>query len=120
PVAIGANRTVTAQLLPLLKLAGQLLVWEKSPLAAIAILLMLLPLLFATVTVCGLLVVPTSCLLKMTEPGERVRGGNMPVPVKLTVWGLVDAVSSIVSVPVRAPIAVGTNVTLMLHDFPPA
>src|SRR5437773_5471832 len=109
PVAIGANRTVTAQLLPLLKLAGQLLVWEKSPLAAIAIFWMLLPLLFATVTVCGLPVVPTSCLLKMTEPGERVRGGNIPVPVKLTVWGLVAALSAIASIPVRAPLAVGVN-----------
>jgi hypothetical protein len=51
---------------------------------------------------------------------ESVRGGDTPVPVNFTVWGLVDALSVIVSAPVREPVVVGVNVTSMLHDFPPA
>ena len=41
------------------------------------------------------------------------------VPVRLMVWGLVGALSGIVTVPVRVPAAVGLKVTPMLQ-LPPA
>jgi hypothetical protein len=44
---------------------------------------------------------------------------SWPVPAKLTVCGLPGALSVIVSVPVRAPDAVGLNVTLIVQ-FPAA
>jgi hypothetical protein len=43
-----------------------------------------------------------------------------PVPVSGTVCGLPPALSVIVSVPVRAPSAVGANVTLIVQVFDPA
>ena len=42
-----------------------------------------------------------------------------PVPVKLTTWGLPEALSVTLTVPVRVPAAVGVNFTLMLQ-LPPA
>jgi hypothetical protein len=40
-----------------------------------------------------------------------------PVPVKLTICGLVDALSVMVSVPVSKPVAVGEKVTLMVQEL---
>ncbi len=55
--------------------------------------------------------------------GKRETAGvpppMMPVPVRLTVWGLSLALSVIVRVPVRVPVAAGENVTLM-PQFAPA
>ena len=42
-----------------------------------------------------------------------------PVPVRLTTWGLPEALSVTLNVPVRVPAAVGVNFTLMLQ-LPPA
>jgi hypothetical protein len=42
-----------------------------------------------------------------------------PVPVSFTDWGLPEALSAILRVPVRVPEAVGVNVTLIVQ-FPPA
>jgi hypothetical protein len=45
--------------------------------------------------------------------------GGTPLPVSVTVCGLPEALSVSVSVPVRAPLAVGVNVTLIVQ-LPPA
>ncbi len=45
---------------------------------------------------------------------------SQPVPVNGTVCGLPPALSVTVSVPVRAPTAVGANVTLIVQVFDPA
>ena len=60
------------------------------------------------VSVCGALSVPTSCFGNGMNVLLRV-SGTTPVPVRLTVWGLLSAVSVIVKVPVRVPPAVGEN-----------
>ena len=39
----------------------------------------------------------------------------MPVPVRLAVWGLLLASSTTVSAPLRVPVAVGVNVTLIVQ-----
>ena len=41
--------------------------------------------------------------------------GATPVPLRVTVWGLPEALSVMVTVPVRVPAAVGVNVTLMVQ-----
>jgi hypothetical protein len=46
--------------------------------------------------------------------------GAVPVPDKLTVCGLLLALSVKVSVPVRAPVAVGVNATLAVQELPAA
>src|ERR1700719_1710493 len=51
--------------------------------------------------------------------GERFTVGPVPVPVRLIVWGLPEAVSVIVIAPVHAPAPVGVKVTL-IEQFDPA
>ena len=46
--------------------------------------------------------------------------GAVPVPVRLTAWGLFTASSVNVSAPERTPIAVGENVTVTVHVAPGA
>ena len=73
-----------------------------------------------TVTVCVAAEEPTRV------PGkDRLAGlalstgpGAVPVPVRLTV--LVTPPALIVRLPVRVPAAVGENVTLTVHEPPPA
>jgi hypothetical protein len=43
-----------------------------------------------------------------------------PVPVSATGCGLLDALSAILSVPVRTPVAEGVNTTAMLQVLPAA
>ncbi len=75
-----------------------------------------------SVTVCAALVVPTVWLAKVSEVTERlaVVVGAVPVPVRLTVCGLPEALSVMLKVPVRVPDAVGVNVTLMVQLAPAA
>ena len=74
--------------------------------------------LLVSVTGCAELVVFSVWLLKVRLPGDSVTAGALaaaPVPVRLTVWELPDALSVIVTIPVRVPVAVGVKVTLMVQ-----
>src|SRR5947207_13425984 len=53
------------------------------------------------------------------KAGTEVEGIT-PVPLRLTVWGLLPALSLMVSVPVLIPVAVGAKVTLRLQAAPAA
>src|SRR5258705_11485587 len=75
---------------------------------------------FVSVTVCAALVVPTLREPKLKLVGERLTTGAVPVPVRLTICGLPVASSVIVMVPVRVPVAVGVNVTLIVQLAPAA
>ena len=44
----------------------------------------------------------------------------VPVPVRLTVWGLAGALSAIVTEAVRLPLAEGVKVTLIVQVAPAA
>src|SRR5947209_6949043 len=46
--------------------------------------------------------------------------GTTPVPLTVIVCGLSGALSMIVIMPVRPPVAEGMNVTEIVHDAPPA
>ena len=74
-----------------------------------------------SVTCCEALVVPTPWAPKVRLVGLRLTTGPVPVPlpVRLTVWGLLPALSIMVRVPVRVPVTVGVKVTLMVQ-LPPA
>ncbi len=74
--------------------------------------------LLVSVTACAALVLPTCWLPKLRLVGERVTAGAVgatPVPVRLTLCGLPAALSVIDTVPVRVPVAVGVNVTLIVQ-----
>jgi hypothetical protein len=72
-----------------------------------------------SVTVCGLLGVPTGWLENVTEDVLKLAIAVTPLPASWSVCGLPAALSVTVSVPVRAPDAVGVKVTEMVH-VPPA
>lgn len=76
-----------------------------------------------SVTVCEALLRPIFTLLKVRLEGETPATGAMPVPVKLTLWVLPDLplwLSVIFKAPVRVPVAVGLNATLMVQEPPAA
>ena len=74
------------------------------------------------VTGCAELVVPTGRLPKARLAGERLTTGAVlvPVPERLTVWGLPAALSEMLRVPLRVPVAVGVKVTLIVQLAPAA
>lgn len=98
----------------------QVLVWLKSPallpvVAMLAMFSVAFPLLLMEMVSDGL-DDPTSRLLKTKLPGESViAGALMPIPVRETICGLPTALSEIMMLPVRVPVAVGVNVTKMLQ-----
>src|SRR5207302_1620630 len=68
----------------------------------------------------GALVVVRSWLPKSRLVGGNPTPGPVPFPLSATVCGLPAALSPSYSVPVRAPKAVGVNVTLMVQSPPAA
>ena len=63
---------------------------------------------------------PTTWLAKVRLVGERLTAGAVPVPVRLTLWGLPVALSVRVTAAVRVPLAVGVKVTLIVQLAPAA
>ena len=74
------------------------------------------------VTVCTALLVPTGWLAKARLVGERLTTAAVlvPVPDRLTVWGLPLALSTMLSAAVRAPLAEGVKVTRIVQLAPAA
>jgi hypothetical protein len=64
---------------------------------------------------CAELGVAAGWLGKTKVVGERLPTGAVPVPVRLTVWGLFVALSVKVNVAARLPAVVGVNVTLTVQ-----
>jgi hypothetical protein len=116
--------TETGQLAPALTLVPQLLVWEKSPLAEMPepeMVSAALPLLVRVMD-CGALLVPDVWAAKEREEADKLTTGSedVPVPLKLTVCGLLEALSVTVKVPESGPVAVGEKVTLIVQEPPAA
>ena len=70
--------------------------------------------LFVIVTIFAAVVLPTASLPKASVVGESVTWAT-PVPVRLTDCGEFEAWSVIMIDPVRVPMAVGVNVTLIVQ-----
>jgi len=58
---------------------------------------------------------PDATVAEVEEPGDAASVKSWPVPVRAMVWGLLTPLSVIVSVPLRAPAAVGVKVTLIVQ-----
>jgi hypothetical protein len=82
--------------------------------ARLVILNVALPLL-VRVIIWAALVVPRDWLPKGTLVGERLTAGAMPVPARLSDWGLPAALSVNTTEAVRVPGALGVNVALRVH-----
>ena len=110
PTAVGVKVTVTVQSTPAASDAGQVVLWEKSPLLAPVTWKLLRVRLafpvFVSVTDWEGLVTPIVRLAKVRVGGERVTAGPVPVPVRLALWMLFATLlvlSVTVTVAVRAP-----------------
>jgi hypothetical protein len=124
PVPVGIKVTLAVQFALAARLDPQLLASEKSPgfvplSATPEMFIVAVPVLVA-VTVWAELVVPMTWLEKDKLDGERLITGAVPVPVRVTVCGLLEALSVIVTVAARLPVAEGVNVTLIAQFAPAA
>ncbi len=123
PEAEGVKVTVIVQEPPLaateLGERGHVVVSPKSPALVpvtemLAIVKLMLPV-SVRVMVCDGLDVPMGSLPKVRLAAERLTMEAVPVPVRVTGWGLPDALSAILIDAVRLLMAVGVNVTLIVQ-----
>jgi hypothetical protein len=84
PVALGVKATLRVQLALGETLEPQVLVWEKSPLGVMLVIVSVALPVLVRVALCALLLVPTASAPKVREVGERLTTGPLPVPVRLT------------------------------------
>ena len=81
PGAVGVKVTLIKQAALVARLVAQLFVWAKSPLVEIPSIVIGNVPLFARVTVCGALVVPTFCAPKINDEVDKLRMGPVPDPL---------------------------------------
>jgi hypothetical protein len=124
PVVVGAKLTLMVQL-PLAArvegLEGQLVVSEKLPLVTMLLIVRGIVPVLLRVTGCEAPVVPTAWLPKEGRvEGETEAVGAVAVPVKVTVCGLLLALSVMVRVPFSVPDTPtgGVKVTLIVQAAP--
>jgi hypothetical protein len=110
--------TLITQTDPAAKEVPQVLVWEKSPLMAMLVIVKLAFPVLLTVTACGALMEPTNIPLKLRLLAESEAMGAVPTPLKLAVCGLPDALSVTESDVMRVPVADGVNATEMVQLAP--
>jgi hypothetical protein len=115
PVAEGVKTTRMVHCPPGATLPPQVLVEVKSPLVT--------TLEMSSVALALLVSVADREWLLDVKSGVKTRGFGVsvtlvPVPLRLTICGLLESLSFMVSVPVLVPVAVGTKVTLIVQIFP--
>lgn len=116
PLAVGVNVTLMLQLALVATDPAQLLVWAKSPLAAMVSEVSAAVPVLVRVMDCEAPVVETDCPEKVRLDADKLAlAPPPPVPRRLTRCGLPLALSASVSAPVRFPSVVGVNVTLVVQ-----
>lgn len=126
PEEFGAKATLMVQLVPDVAREVQVLpVTTNGPVIDGLAKVTVAPPVSVTVTVFELLVLPTLTLPKLRLVGETLTVAEpevdeAPVPERGIDCGLFVALSEIVTVPVRVPVAVGVKLTLMVQFAPAA
>lgn len=124
PVVEGVNCTETVQLALTARLVPQPFTSEKSaafvPVSETAIPVRLAEPVFVKTALIAPELTLTTWFPKGTDVGLKEAVPELPVPLRETVCGDPEALSVTVSVPVRAPAAVGVNVFIMVQEFPGA
>ena len=115
---VGLKVTLIVQLAPPATDVPQVLVCAKSPgfvpeRAMLEMVSVVAPPFFK-VTTCGLLVVCRTCAVNVRAMGVTVTL-EVPVPLNAAVCGLDPALSATDTVALRAPVAVGIKVTVMMQ-----
>ena len=72
------------------------------------------------VTLWAALVVPTNWLANVRFAGDSPAAAAIPLPLRVTVWGLPLALSVTDRIPLRVPVAAGVKLTLILQLAPAA
>lgn len=116
PVVVGVKVTATLQEALTARDEGQELTMPKSP-GFVPVRVTPIPVsvavpLLVSVSVTEAVEEPTVCEPKVIDVGANRVAPAVPVPVRLTVWGLPEALSVIERVPFLFPTAVGVKVTL--------
>jgi hypothetical protein len=126
PVADGVKVTLIMQFAPAATLVPQLLVCAKLvgfvPVREMLVIVKAAVPVFDNVTGLAALVVFVVWFPNANEVGEKLTAGveATPVPVRATVCGLPVALSATDSDALRAPVAAGLKVTLMVQFAPAA
>ncbi len=119
PLAVGVNVTAMVQLPETATgdVAEQLVLGSsaKSPEAIRELMVRALLPVLIKVTDCAVAVVPITVLPKVRLEGFSDTPGAVPLPVRVMVCVPPLASSLMVTTPVRVPLAVGVNVTAMVH-----
>src|SRR5258708_1482002 len=111
---------VIVQDAPTATLPPQVLVCVKLPLAVMLLMCNGAVPVFFRITSRPLLTVPTTWLPNNTAFRDKLTAGATPVPLKVTICGLLVALSSIVRFGERAPAKAGVKVTLIVQLCPAA
>ena len=119
PAMEGVNVTAIVQLAPAASELPHVVFSAKSP-ALVPVMVRLVMLKLALpgllrVTDCAELVTSIGWVPKATLVGERLAAGPVPVPLRLSDWGLLAALSVNTTEAVRVPAALGLNVTARVH-----
>ncbi len=120
PMVVGVKTRLMVQLAPAATEVPQLLLWLKSPLAAMLVTERGAVPLLLSVTDWAALLVLTACAAKASEAGENTATGTVPVPVMEIEDEAGVPLLVTMSEPVRLPVAVGAKLTLMVHEAPTA
>ena len=120
PDAAGLNVTVIVQLAPAARGETQVLVWAKSPVAAMLLMVSGEVPVLESVTVWPALVVLANCIGKISDAGDTPATGAIPVPVRGTESEAAGDALFTSSDAERAPAAEGVNVTLIVQLDPAA
>jgi hypothetical protein len=123
PVAVGWNWTLIVQVPPAATEVPHVLVCEKSagfvPLIETLVMFSADVAVFVSVMLCGELMTPSGWLAKVSEEGESRTELEFPVPVSVAGIGAIVEANVTFNEALRAPPAVGLNVTLIVQE-PPA
>ena len=119
PAAEGLNMIAIVQLPPAatgwLHVSFSVKSAASAPLKAMLLMLKVALPVLLRVTVCAVLMISSGWLPKARLVGERLTRAAVPVPERLTVWGLPLALSEMLTAAVRLPLAEGVNVTLIVQ-----
>src|ERR1700722_512178 len=120
PAVAGGTVVFKVQLAPLANTVPQLSASLYSPLARISRSVIACAVLLLSVAMCAVEVTLLGCTPKSITGGVRINPAGPPSPASETVCEPPPALSVIVSVPVRWPSAVGTNLTVSVQVAPTA
>ncbi len=120
PIVVGLNVIVKVQLAPGLTAEPHVLLWLNGPVTPMLEIFRTPNPVLVRVAVLARLVVNTTCVRNVRLVGDNFTAGLTPTPARETDCGLPLALSEMMRLAVRVPVALGLKVTLIVHAAPGA